>query len=1059
MKRFAAVVLALLWAGCGKEPTPAPERVVPRITSPRSGALTGRLKVTVRGQAEPERALDVLVDGPRAALRVYSNEQGLFEAQDVPLGGPGGRVIWARMAHDTSLVSDPVVVTVDYGVLSTPVVLFPSHGARIPAGVVPLAGMVPQGVTAVEAYRNGVCIGTLPVDGGTFFGTLDPSGSGQVLVWTRGIEGTTRTAPSESITVTVGGGDAPSVLAITAPAQDTLIADRMVRVRGTASGSTILGLLVDGGDTGERTTGSGGVFSFDPVELRTEGAHVLGLVSLRNGGLVAEAAVRVFVDRTPPFPPAIVRPTLGEVYRTPEVLVEGASEPWARVSLAIDGEWLPAFEVGSSGAFCFPLTLPGDGQFLLLAMARDKAGNESPPSPERLVIVDRTAPEPPTLASPSPGDLVTGDAFVVSGTAQVGSWVWILVDGNLAREVPVASGPFEVTLPTPTLDGVHTVSLRASSIPAGPWVRGDSAWFSVDRTPPAPPLILHPPEGAVLSSAIVPLAGAAEPGATVTITHVGAPLASTTSDVRGSWRVDVPSPETDGPFTVQAFAVDTAGHTSEASAPHTVLIDRTPPLLSVTAPAPGELFSANPVLVTGSTEEDASVTVNGRVVPVVGTAFETFVTLREGPDTVLIQAVDPPGNAVTVRLWLMLDTTPPFITLTSPPESLLTQASSVAVTGSTEVGSTVTVQGSPVSVDETGQFTATVSLPFGWTTITVVSHDRAGWTTQVQRHVLRNDVPTAPGDLRPDRGAFVTTGRPTLAMAPSTDLSGSFLVHVVEVYADATLSTRVAQSPPLPAVGGAVTWVVVPEMGLTGGYRYWRARAYDGFTWGPWSAVATFRLPDVGARNPHRVLGYGDSITAGAQTQNGGWIPSEGYREELELALTAFFGNATVDTTWIPGGTSSDGVAQMHARLAGRPQAYLLLLFGTVDINQQVPLQTVAQNVATIASYARSLGMVVLVGTVPPRRDAQADAQVQQLNSLLRQLADGNGTLVADHYTRLVQVAAGDIQRVVCEDGIHPTDLGYSVMAEVWYETLTGSSDYPIMVRPAHLREALRGEE
>jgi lysophospholipase L1-like esterase len=344
-----------------------------------------------------------------------------------------------------------------------------------------------------------------------------------------------------------------------------------------------------------------------------------------------------------------------------------------------------------------------------------------------------------------------------------------------------------------------------------------------------------------------------------------------------------------------------------------------------------------------------------------------------------------------------------------------------------------------------------VSLPQGWTTITVVATDQAEWTTREQRHVVRDALPTAPALLAPSGGEFAATGRPTLTMNPATDANGDALLHTMEIYADATLTQRLAQSPPLPVGTGAVSWVVVPELVLNGGTRYWRARAFDGVLYGPWSAVATFRLPDIGIRDPHRVLGYGDSITAGAQTQNGGWIYCEGYREDLELALTAFYGDATVDTTWVPAGTSADGMAQMEERLAGRAEGYLLILFGTIDVGTEPPtnLQTVKNNISAIATYARSIGMVAVVGTVPPRLDSVADLRIQQLNALLLQLEDDDGILVADLYARLVEVAAGDLRRVVCEDGVHPSDLGYSVIAEVWYRTLTGSEEYPLMARLA----------
>lgn len=1062
MRRSAVVLLflSLLWSGCTEEPT-SPLRTIPTITAPRSGSTSGRLKVTVRGTAEPDRAVDVFVDNVTGPVRVYTSDAGVFEARDLALGGQGGRVIWARMVHDTSLVSAPVVVTMSYASLATPVLLFPPHGAAIPAGSIPAAGRAPAGVTEVEIYRNGAVTATAPVNNGGFFlPVLDPSGSGQVELWTRGITaGGGHTAPSESITVIAGGGESPAVQAILGPSADTLVAGLSVTVEGRAVGSDELALFIDGGDAGLRATPSGGEFAFGPASFLDEGPHVLGIVSVRGGGRVAEDAIRLWVDRTFPAAPVIIRPAEGEVFRNGAIVVEGAAEALATVELAVDGEYLSPMAADGAGAFSTALVLPGDGSYVLTARATDQAGNGSGNSPQRSIIVDSAAPAAPTLSSPPDGALLVTGAFTVAGSAQSGSWLEVLIDGNVA-DGRIAGSSFQITMATPAPDGVHGISVRAASVPGAGWVRGDSVVFSVDLTPPLPPVILQPPESTTLNGPVVIVAGAAEPRASVGVFSAGETLAQTVAGATGAWSVTVDAPDADGSFVLNAVATDTAGHTGAFGADHVIMLDRVPPTLQITSPEAGRLFSANPVTIAGITESGASVSVDGVAVAAEGGSFQTLMSLAEGPDTVVVAAYDAAGNEAAIRLPLFLDTTPPFITLASPAESLLTQGSSVSVTGTTEVGSRVTIQGSPVSVDAGGGFSGVVSLPFGWTTITVIATDRAGWATQVQRHVIRNDLPTAPASLRPDGGLFVTTGRPTLAMAPGTDVNGDSVLHTMEVYSDATLTQRVAQSPPLPASGGSVAWAVAPELPLIGGYRYWRARAFDGLLWGPWSSVATFRLPDIGSRSPHRVLGYGDSITGGAQTQNGGWIWCEGYRPELELALTAFFGDATVETNYIGGGSSSDGAAGMQDSLAGRPQAYLLILFGTIDINIQPPvnLQTVKNNVAAIATYARSLGMVAIVGTVPPRLDSAADARVQQLNVLLRQLADGNGILVADHYTRLMEVASGDTWKVVCEDGIHPSDLGYSVMAEVWYGALTGSNSYPLMGAPGAARRAAQAQ-
>lgn len=1046
MRRLLVALLPALWLGCGEEPTPPVTRSIPVITEPAPGT-SGRLKVTVRGTAEPGRAVEVFVGGSNP-VRAYSTESGTFEAADLPLGGQGGRAIWARMADDTTLVSVPVVVTMNYTALATPVIFFPIHGAAIPAGAVPLAGRAPYGVSEVEIFRDGARIATVGVDrGGFLLSAFDPSGSGRVELWARGIlAGGGYTACSESIAVIVGGGEAPTVQAITQPSADTATNTLGIAVEGSCSGSHPLALIMDGGLTTLRSAPSGGAFSFAPVSLVAEGVHVLGIVSMRAGGGVAEDAVRLWVDLTAPPVPVIVRPTEDEVHRIPEVAVEGATEPGAIVTLMLDGSAMPDLVADARGVFAQTLSLPGDGSYALVARAEDAVGNRSASSAERTIVVDSAAPSAPTLTTPVAGTLLTTDTFLVSGTAQTGSWLEILVDGGVADAL-VSGERFNVTMATPSPDGAHRIGVRASSAPGAGWVRGDSVSFSVDLTPPPPPTILQPADSAVISAFSLALSGASEPRATVRVLVGEEELTQIPADANGAWRVTVPAPEADGVFTLRAMAVDSAGHSGSWGAPHMFFVDRTPPPLQISTPAPDALFSANPVTVAGTTEAGATVAVDGVTVTFAGSTFQTAVFLAEGLDTVVVRAKDDPGNCSTLRLPLRLDTIPPTITLSSPPESLITQSSSVTVAGTTEIGSAVTIQGSPVGVDAAGAFSGVVSLPQGWTTITVVAADEAGWTGRQERHVVRDAPPTAPTALRPDAGAFCTTGKPTLAVSAATDPNGDVLWHTMEIYADASMTQRLAQSPPLQATSGTVSWMVGPELPLSGGTRYWRAKAFDGLLWGPWSAVATFRLPDIGSRQPHRVLGYGDSITGGAQTQNGGWVWCEGYREDLQLALTAFFGDALVETNYVGGGSSAAGAAGVQDTLAGRTNAYLLILFGTIDAlasNPPVNPQTVKANVATVAAYARSIGMVAVVGTLPPTLNAETNLRVQQINALLRQLADGNGTLVADHYTRFVEVAAGTLSRVICEDGVHPSDLGYSVMAEVWYRALTGSDAYPL---------------
>ncbi|MBN1425836.1 hypothetical protein JXA88_14895 [Candidatus Fermentibacteria bacterium] len=1072
MKRIVLCVLPLLWAGCGEEVTP-PARTVPVITSPRSGSVSSRLKITVRGNAEPDQALEVFVDSEASPVLAHSTEAGEFEALDVPLGGQGGRVIWARMVQDTSRVSAPVVLTMSYEDLATPVVLFPVHGVAIPAGAVPVAGRAPLGVTEVEIYRDGALSAMVPVrDGGFILPTLDPSGSGWVQLWVRGVtEWGGYTAESESITVMLGGGQRPMVETVESPAADTVVNAREVLVQGRAAATDSLALFVDGGDTGHRAFPSGGAFSLGPAALVDEGPHIVGIVSLHTEGNVAEDAIRLWVDRTAPSAPVIIRPGQNELYRHPEITVEGATEADAQVEVAVDGEWRVALTADSAGAFSAGLVLPGDGIYRLSARATDGAGNTGAESSERSVVIDAAAPAAPCLNEPLEGALVIEETLMVSGGGQSGSWVEILIDGN-AAEGFVTGDLFGVTMPTPRPDGAHTISVRGASAPGQGWVRGDSVGISVDLTPPPSPVILQPPDSAVLAVSLIPVAGAAEPGATVTVYSGEEEMGQALTDASGAWAMTIGAPDVDGAVVVHGTAVDSAGHASNPGTPHVFIMDRIAPALTITAPEPGELFSANPVMVSGETEPGAAVTVDGVEASVEGMSFMAVAFLAEGPDTLVVAARDGPGNTTLIRLPLSLDTMPPFISLTGPPDSLITENSSVMVMGTTEIGSNVTIQGSPVSVDGAGAFNGVVSLPQGWTTITVMATDRAGWTAREDRHVVRDAVPTAPNALQPDGGTPVTVGKPPLTMTGAVDPNGDELLYSVEVYADALLAQRVAQSPPLAEVAGTVLWIVAPEMNLSGGTRYWRARAFDGLLWGPWSSVATFRLPDIGSRDPHRLLGFGDSITAGAQGIPSGngttiWIwMSEGYVGELESALTQFLlTTVAVDYEYVPAGSSAMGLEEIAPLLEGANAGYLLLLFGTIDAKDAIsPSETVA-NLAAMVSEARARNMIVILGTVPPRIppeecgyenwvDPAANSRVIALNQAIGAYAQAESIPLADHYTVLYETAQAmgpplppnqfrnRLFNVLSLDGIHPNGLGYSLMAREWCATIIGAEGY-----------------
>lgn len=114
--------------------------------------------------------------------------------------------------------------------------------------------------------------------------------------------------------------------------------------------------------------------------------------------------------------------------------------------------------------------------------------------------------------------------------------------------------------------------------------------------------------------------------------------------------------------------------------------------------------------------------------------------LSDGKHTIYIDAKDHDGNAAATKsVAFTIDTIPPVLNVSSPADGLITNASTISVTGTTNDATsspvTVTVNGAAASVGSDGKFTASVKLSEGANTITVVSTDASGQSTTVKRTV------------------------------------------------------------------------------------------------------------------------------------------------------------------------------------------------------------------------------------------------------------------------------------------------------------------------------------
>jgi len=115
-----------------------------------------------------------------------------------------------------------------------------------------------------------------------------------------------------------------------------------------------------------------------------------------------------------------------------------------------------------------------------------------------------------------------------------------------------------------------------------------------------------------------------------------------------------------------------------------------------------------------------------------------------------------------------------------------------------------------------------------------------GWTAAASFMVnTANDAPNAPKLSSPAEGNSVVTPLPMLAVVNAVDPDSDNLTYEFEVYSGGSLVSAVAG---VTAEGsGITTWTTGTPLADNTIYQ-WRARAYDGDSYGPWMAMANFTV-------------------------------------------------------------------------------------------------------------------------------------------------------------------------------------------------------------------------
>ncbi|WP_386071099.1 Ig-like domain-containing protein [Tahibacter sp. UC22_41] len=619
-------------------------------------------------------------------------------------GAPGGSNYGAQAGNNgwiTTLIGG-------YARAAAPTIVTPANGNRINSATPAVTGSGAQANRGVAIYVDGVLKLTPVADGaGNFTATVSPAlGDGshqlQAAVYDEGDLG----LPSmlTSFTVDTTPPPAPALLV---PFNGSVSSVSVPTLIGTAEPGSTVSAIVDGTTRGTATADGSGNWSFNVGTALPDGPHTAkARATDAAGNTSTDSATNTFtVDTTAPAAPFLVIPANGTMTGNSLPTVGGTAEPGSTVNVFVDGTSRGTATADGAGNWNFTVpTALADGPHVAKARATDSAGNVSADSDSNTFTVDTVAPAAPILVTPVDGNTTGNSLPTVSGTAEPGSSVTVIVDGT-SRGIATADGAgnWSFTVLTPLSDGPHTAKARATDAAGNTSTDSAASTFTIDTTAPPAPVLANPANGSTTGNTLPTVNGTAEPSSSVSVIVDGTPRGTATANASGDWSFTLATPLADGPHTARARATDAVGNTGPDSATSTFTVDTIAPAAPVLAnPANGSTTGNTLPTVNGTAEPSSSVSVIVDGTPR-GTAtangsgdwsFTLATPLTDGPHTAKATASDAAGNTSpdSNGTTFTVDTQPPPAPVVVAPANGGTAViSQPVVSGTAEPGSSVTV--------------------------------------------------------------------------------------------------------------------------------------------------------------------------------------------------------------------------------------------------------------------------------------------------------------------------------------------------------------------------------
>ncbi|MGD9101494.1 MAG: Ig-like domain-containing protein, partial [Anaerolineae bacterium] len=453
-----------------------------------------------------------------------------------------------------------------------------------------------------------------------------------------------------SITIDVLG---PVVPALRSPADGTLTYTNALTLTWSTSPSPdVAGYRLDW-SAGQVDVGDTTVFT---TGLLTDGVYTWTVAAYDGVGHTSDYTDTwsFTVDTTPPQPPGLFSPADGAITAdtTPTLVWTPSASP------DVAGYWLnfDGTEMDVGNIVVSTTGVLADGIYTWTVAAYDELGHTSAYSDVWSFTVDTLSPQPPALVSPA-------DNAVISDTTPTLTWqaspspdvVGYLLDlnGHVSNVGNVTAYATDSLT-----DGTYTWTLAAYDGAGYTSAFTDTWTFSVDTTPPSPPVLVSPAHGLVVSDTTPTLVWQAS--ASPDVASYLLDLNGNINDVGDVTSYTAPL-LADGAYAWRVAAYDDVGNTGVYSDVWTFGVDATPPqVVAVSPPAGAQGVAVDVTIVITFSEAVNTASLDYAVLPdplgwsAVWRDGETVVVLDHNafaPETTytvsVVAAADGVGNSLS----------------------------------------------------------------------------------------------------------------------------------------------------------------------------------------------------------------------------------------------------------------------------------------------------------------------------------------------------------------------------------------------------------------------------